>query len=83
MPRFRFYIAMALAACTSMPAQAQAEEPYKLIITWYQHGIAITDYPSQERCERAAQVVNERMAARAITSGLPAEAGEIAFCIPG
>lgn len=57
--------------------------PYKLVITWYQSGIVVTDYPNRARCEQGRQAVLERAAARAAKAGLPTESGDIAFCIPG
>lgn len=70
-----------LALCA--PAAAQPVEPYKLIITWYQAGIIAIDYPSKQRCERARDAVLMTMRERAKRAGMPAESGEIAFCIPG
>ena len=78
----RYLLAIAALAFTS-PAGAQADGPYKLIITWYQSGIVAIDYPSRARCERARLAVAERMRAKAVASGLPAESGDVAFCIPG
>jgi hypothetical protein len=57
--------------------------PYKLVITWYQGGIAVTDYPNRARCERARQVILEREMAKAARIGLPRESADIAYCIPG
>ena len=57
--------------------------PYKLVITWYQAGIVVTDYPSRARCERGREAVVKRFADRASRTGFPAESGDVAFCIPG
>lgn len=67
----------------SAPVAAQSDGPYKLIITWFQSGIVVIDYPSKARCERASQAVLERMMEKAKRAGLPQEGGDIAFCIPG
>lgn len=70
------------AASLAIAPAVQADGPYKLVITWYQ-SIAVVDYPSKARCERAKQAVLDRTRAKALASGLPAESGDIAFCIPG
>lgn len=57
--------------------------PYKLVITWYQGGIVVTDYPNRARCEKGREAIVERMNARAARSGLPRESADIAFCVPG
>lgn len=82
-------LALALAGAA---AGAQAKErgpwdnysgPYKLVVTWYQAGITITDYPNRARCEQGREAVVERARQKAAKSGLPAESADIAFCIPG
>jgi len=81
----------ALALLFAAPA-AQAQErgpsdnysgPYKLVITWYQSGIVVTDYPNRARCEKGREAVVERARERATKAGLPPESADIAFCIPG
>lgn len=71
----------AVAFGVAAPAAAQIG-PTKLVILYYQ-SVAVVDYPNGSRCERAAKVINDMMSARAVASGLPAESGRIAFCIPG
>ncbi len=65
--------------------------PHKLVITWYQSGIAVIDYSSAARCEQARKAVEAEVERRARENlaalppgsrqiGIPANG---AFCIPG
>ncbi len=73
---------LAVVLTASAPS-AVVDGPYKLVITWYQGGIVVVDYPNRTRCERAKMVVLEREIAKAARIGLPPESADIAFCIPG
>lgn len=80
------WLALLAAAATADPGRGPWDKytgPYKLVITWYQGGIVVTDYPNRARCEAGREAVLKRMMAGAVKSGLPAESGDIAFCIPG
>jgi len=83
------HLALALALVgSSIQAQEQGpwdkySGPYKLVITWYQGGITVTDYPNRARCEKGREAVNERLRQQAMRNGLPPESADIAFCIPG
>lgn len=79
-------VLLALAAAATPSERGPWDEysgPYKLVITWYQGGIVVTDYPNRARCEKGREAVIARAAARAARSGLPPESADIAFCIPG
>jgi hypothetical protein len=60
-----------------------------LIISWYQSNLPVIDYPSKERCEAAAKVINDQVAAKvqevvaATGARLVASGPNQAFCIPG
>ena len=58
----KLLIATAMLALAA-PAQAQGGKPYKLIVLRGADGVAMTDYPSAERCE-AARVAIQRLIAR-------------------
>ena len=65
--------------------------PYKLVITWYQSDLAVIDYPSRARCEKAKRAVEDEVARRKAESEATAPPGSVvigkspngAFCIPG
>ena len=87
-PRLLFVSAVLLAPVS---AAAQASGPYKLIITWYQAGVVVIDYPTAARCEQARRAVEAEVQRRARQNlaampegsrilGAPAHG---AFCIPG
>lgn len=65
--------------------------PAKLLISWYQSGLTVVDYPSQSRCEQARSFVMAEVRARAQAAQADMPAGSIAiskspngaFCIPG
>lgn len=69
---------VAALVLVAAPASA-AGGAYKLIVTWYQAGIAVIDYPSKERCEAARLALKRELDARE-----PGGAGhDIGICIPG
>ena len=79
-------------ALAMMASAGQAQErgpwdkytgPYKLVITWYQGGITVTDYPNRERCEKGREAVIRHARQKALESRMPPESADIAFCIPG
>lgn len=77
----------------SAAAVAKEEQPYKLVILREPAGIAITDYPSRQRCEEARKAIedlvaarNEERQARTYPRGrtlIPVELKLEAYCIPG
>lgn len=81
----------AVVAVLAAPALAQ-EGPYKLLVASSDGGVALTDYPTRSRCERARGVIeaeNKRRQERA-RANLPQGAVLVrgprefeALCIPG
>ena len=63
--------------------------PAKLIVTWYQSGVTVINYPSQGRCEEARKVIDAEVQRRVKESAanpnfLPiGPSANGAFCIPG
>lgn len=76
----------------SIPSASIAQAgSYKLIITWYQAGMVVVDYPSAARCEAARRAVEAEVAKRQRETVANLPPGGIifgtsangAFCIPG
>lgn len=80
----------ALLAIIPTTALAQAV-PYKLVVSWGQGGVTITDYPNAARCEIGRRAVEQEVARRnrAFLATLPPGSTMVsgptngAFCIPG
>ncbi len=53
---------IAFVCCLLAPQLVSAQEvrPFKLIVTWGDNGVFVTDYPSKARCLAAEQAVQLR-----------------------
>lgn len=90
---------MPIRYCALLPlvmpaaAAAQEEQAYKLIILREPASIAVTDYPSRQRCENAREAIDALVAARNADRQartyprgrtlIPVELKLEAYCIPG
>lgn len=82
--------ALLLAQAETGPWTKHQQGPQKLVLTWPQGGVAVIDYPSWDRCQRAREAVEFEAQRRTEAARRNAPAGVIgspwtvyAFCIPG
>lgn len=90
---FRNAMVVGLLFTASAAAAQSSPKPYKLIVLRDQQGVAVTDYPSLERCEKAIASLkllvdrqNADKAPRYLDGGgmiIPKLLVLEAFCIPG